>query len=70
MDFLKKVYDWRITNESEYATRYRSEKKTALALQKEWDSGGGILGGSGAGTLTAAEAQKVVAVLRVVVLRA
>ena len=61
MDFLKKVYDWRITNESEYATRYRSEKKTALALQKEWDSGGGILGGSGAGTLTAAEAQKVVA---------
>lgn len=61
MDFLKKVYDWRITNESEYATRYRSEKNTALALQKEWDSGGGILGGSGAGTLTAAEAQKVVA---------
>ena len=60
MDFLKKVYDWRITNESEYATRYRSEKKTALELQKQWDSGGGILGvNGGKGKITAAQAQKV-----------
>ena len=60
MDFLKTVYDWRIKNESKFADRYTNEKKTALALQKEWDSGGGILGvNGGKGKITAAQAQKV-----------
>lgn len=39
-DFLKTVYDWRVEHESEYATRYREEERTALALQKQWGTVG------------------------------
>ena len=58
-EFLTKVYDWRIENEG-FTNRYTNEKKTALELQKQWDSGGGILGvNGGKGKITAAQAQKV-----------
>ena len=58
-EFLTKIYDWRIENEG-FTNRYTNEKKTALELQKQWDSGGGILGvNGGKGKITAAQAQKV-----------
>ena len=62
--FLTIVYDWRIKHTG-FTPRYTSEKKTALELQKQWDAGGGVLGGgSGAGSLNAAQVQKVVALAK------